>query len=369
MPSFQELLAQGASNAWLFVPTAIMLGALHGLEPGHSKTLMAAFIVAIRGTILQAFLLGLATTISHSAIVWGIALGGLYFWQGLDAETSEPYLQLVSGILIIVMALWMIRRTWQESQEAKRHEEAAAAHEAESKRRGLSQRIDTGHGLMALEIPEGAGPVRWRVKVLSGDEWQGEYVSLALERPDGKRESFTFVDRDGFMESAEPLHAPYDFKVKLNLDHGDHNHDYETAFGTSEAGLVDTGEYMDAHARAHAEDIKKRFANRKVTTWQIIGFGLTGGLIPCPAAVTVLLLCLQLKELVLGTALVLCFSIGLGITLVGVGVIAAIGVNHASQRSSWFSTLTTRAPYLSGVIIIFAGLYVGWHGWTGIMAL
>lgn len=57
MTDFATLLQQG--NAWLFVPSAILLGALHGLEPGHSKTMMAAFIVAIRGTMTQAILLGL----------------------------------------------------------------------------------------------------------------------------------------------------------------------------------------------------------------------------------------------------------------------------------------------------------------------
>jgi nickel/cobalt exporter len=30
---------------------AILLGAPHGLEPGHSKTIMAAFIIAIRGIL------------------------------------------------------------------------------------------------------------------------------------------------------------------------------------------------------------------------------------------------------------------------------------------------------------------------------
>ena len=69
MSSFTELLQQGAGNAWLFVPSAIVLGALHGLEPGHSKTMMAAFIVAIRGTVGQAILLGLAATVSHTLIV------------------------------------------------------------------------------------------------------------------------------------------------------------------------------------------------------------------------------------------------------------------------------------------------------------
>jgi hypothetical protein len=47
MTDFSALLQQGVANAWLFIPSAILLGALHGLEPGHSKTMMAAFIVAI----------------------------------------------------------------------------------------------------------------------------------------------------------------------------------------------------------------------------------------------------------------------------------------------------------------------------------
>jgi hypothetical protein len=44
----------------------------------------------------------------------------------------------------------------------------------------------------------------------------------------------------------------------------------------------------------------RRFSSRSVTTGQIVMFGLTGGLIPCPAAITVLLLCLQLKQITLG---------------------------------------------------------------------
>lgn len=105
MNDFASLLQQG--NAWLFVPSAILLGALHGLEPGHSKTMMAAFIVAIRGTLKQAVLLGLAATLSHTAVVWIIAMAGLWFGRGWDAHTSEPWFQLVSGILIVLIALWM----------------------------------------------------------------------------------------------------------------------------------------------------------------------------------------------------------------------------------------------------------------------
>ena len=118
MPSFAALIQQSTAHAWLFIPSAILLGALHGLEPGHSKTMMAAFIVAIRGTVTQAVALGLAATVSHTLVVWGIALGGMYLWQGVDAEAFEPYFQLASAAIIIAIALWMLWRTWQGQRSA-----------------------------------------------------------------------------------------------------------------------------------------------------------------------------------------------------------------------------------------------------------
>jgi ABC-type nickel/cobalt efflux system permease component RcnA len=46
MSNFAEILQQGTSHAWLYFPSAILLGALHGLEPGHSKTMMAALLLS-----------------------------------------------------------------------------------------------------------------------------------------------------------------------------------------------------------------------------------------------------------------------------------------------------------------------------------
>ena len=92
-------------------------------------------------------------------------------------------------------------------------------------------------------------------------------------------------------------------------------------------------------------------------------FGLTGGLIPCPASITVLLLCLQLKQVALGATLVLSFSLGLALTLVTTGALAALSVRHVSQRWSGFGNLARKAPYLSGGLILLVSLYVGLEGW------
>ena len=122
----------------------------------------------------------------------------------------------------------------------------------------------------------------------------------------------------------------------------------------------------DAHERAHAQDIARRFAGRNVTTPQIILFGVTGGLMPCPAAFTVLLVCLQLKRVTLGFAMVGAFSFGLALTMVATGVLAAWSVRHAEKRFRGFGELMRRAPYVSCVLLIALAAYMAWHGWHGL---
>lgn len=288
MNDFTSLLQQG--NAWLFIPSAILLGALHGLEPGHSKTMMAAFIVAVRGTLKQAVLLGLAATVSHTAVVWLVAMAGLWFGRGWDAQTSEPWFQLISGILIVLIACWMLRRTWLESRTHQR-------------------------------------------------------------------------DRD----------HNHNHNHNHNHDHDhDHDHDHHHAHHHPHQHhphahpLVATAEWQDAHQRAHAEEINRRFNGQRVTTGQIVLFGLTGGLIPCPASITVLLICLQLKKVSLGATLVLSFSVGLALTLVASGAIAALSLKHVANRWPGLNDLSRKAPWISGALIIVVGCYMLLHGWLNL---
>lgn len=287
MSDLSEVFRAGAANAWIFAPSAVALGALHGLEPGHSKTMMAAFIVAVRGTVAQAVLLGVAATLSHTAIVWAIALAGLYFGAQLNVEANEPYLQIVSGALILLVAFWMIWRSWRDIAVSK------------------------GQTTQAREIGGGA--------------------RLAI----------------GHAHAGAHVHAH-----DAGIPHSHQEEEFE-----SELLNVDPTVYADAHEREHALDIERRFANRRVTTGQIILFGLTGGLIPCPASITVLLLCLQVGRIGLGALLVLCFSVGLALTLVLVGVAAALGLRHAASRWPGFEAFAARAPYFSGAIVAVIGAY------------
>jgi hypothetical protein len=131
-----------------------IVGALHGLEPSHSKTMMAAFIVAVKGSVRQAVMLGLAATLSHTAIVWLIAVGGMYTSQKFTAEAAEPWTQLVSGVIILSTGIWMFWRTRRDEQRWQR----AQSHAQDWKTRV----VDTGHGHVALSIADGEGHQRFK---------------------------------------------------------------------------------------------------------------------------------------------------------------------------------------------------------------
>ena len=240
------MIEQGTASPFLLLATAVVLGALHGLEPGHSKTMMAAFIIAVRGTIPQAMLLGLSAAFSHTIVIWVLALAALTYGDRLLAERLEPWILSVSGIVIVAIGAWVFGRTWRTRTHAARHRH-------------------------------------------------------------------------------------------------DHSHHYDHLRG-------------DAHARAHAREIEAGFASGRATTGQVVAFGITGGLLPCAAAVTVLIVCLHLQRFWLGVGLVGAFSAGLAATLVLVGVAASIGVSAARKKYRRLDAAFAKAPYVSSVIIAAIGL-------------
>lgn len=109
--------------------------------------------------------------------------------------------------------------------------------------------------------------------------------------------------------------------------------------------------------------MRERFSgNRHVTNFDIAWFGFTGGLLPCPAAIAVLLICLQLKAFTLGIGMVAAFSVGLAITLVGVGVAAAWGTRVARARWSGLEEWAERLPYLSAGLVFTIGAFITVQG-------
>src|SRR3984893_16267657 len=88
-----------------FVASSFWAGAAHAATPGHGKTIAAAYIVGARGKPIDAVILGIFVTLSHTS---GIVLIGVLGSTWLRPQRIEAYLAVAVGILVIVLGLWML---------------------------------------------------------------------------------------------------------------------------------------------------------------------------------------------------------------------------------------------------------------------
>lgn len=87
---------------------ALGFGALHALEPGHGKTLVAAYFVGVKGTARHALMLGLTIAVTHTVGVLAIGLVTLYGSKFILPEQLYPWLSLASGLLVVGLGLRLL---------------------------------------------------------------------------------------------------------------------------------------------------------------------------------------------------------------------------------------------------------------------
>lgn len=158
-----QALAAGGAAPWLWLPAAFALGALHALEPGHAKSMMAGFVIATRGTPAQGVVLGLSAAVAHSLVVWGLVLAA--FAVGLDRVPPSwlPWLSLAGGIVVLAVAAWLARGLVRE--QGHRHDH----HHGDHHGAGHDHRHHHGHD----HAPHHATPsaeqrVGWRTVIATG---------------------------------------------------------------------------------------------------------------------------------------------------------------------------------------------------------
>jgi nickel/cobalt transporter (NicO) family protein len=92
----------------LYLFSGFWLGALHAATPGHGKTIAAAYIVGARGRPVDAFVLGVFVTLSHTFGIVGVAvLASLGAARAVPARI-EAYLAIVTGLLVVAIGVWMV---------------------------------------------------------------------------------------------------------------------------------------------------------------------------------------------------------------------------------------------------------------------
>ncbi len=96
------------TDALVYLAASFWIGAMHAATPGHGKTIAAAYIVGARGKPIDALILGIFVTLSHTS---GIVLVGVLASLGLPGmvpQRIEAWMAVVTGILVIAIGLWTL---------------------------------------------------------------------------------------------------------------------------------------------------------------------------------------------------------------------------------------------------------------------
>lgn len=259
---FTELMIVPGMGLWFFVTAAFLaagLGAAHALEPGHGKTIVAAYLVGSRGRTGHAVGLGLLVTAAHTAGVYALGAVVLYASKYVVPERIYPWLSIFSGLVIAVLAGYLLLRAWT--------------------------------GVAAADVREVGVP---------------------------------------------------------------HAHWYSRRTGTAE-GSASTYRVEAATPDASSELSTER---KSVPLKQLLLLGITGGIIPCPAALVVLLSAVSLHRVGLGLFLIVAFSLGLATVLIAIGI-AMVKARGLLARWKTDSPLMKKwLPMCSAAAMLIAGLAI-----------
>ncbi len=144
----------------VYLVSSFWLGALHAATPGHGKTIAASYIVGARGRPVDAFVLGIFVTLSHTSGIILVALLATLGSAWVVPHRVEAYLAVGTGVLVIGIGLWMLRTQLRVAPLAV----GDPAHAERHAHRGLEHMHAHGgephdHGVASAPHRHGWGPV------------------------------------------------------------------------------------------------------------------------------------------------------------------------------------------------------------------
>ena len=294
------------TDALLYLASAFWIGAVHAATPGHGKTIAAAYIVGARGKPVDAVILGIFVTLSHTS---GIVLVGILAsigMPGMVPQRIEAWLALITGLLVIAIGLWTL---WTQ--------------------RDLIMQLQGVPPMPTSEHSHGHAAMQFRPHTHDNGHGHGDHH-----------------------------HA-----------HGaahDHAHGADHARSDHQHGDEEAGYHSHGWGFKHTHDLKLATTNRP-GLWVLIGLGVAGGLLPDPAALAILLNALAQGKVMLGLGTVVVFSIGFAGTLVIVGVVAA---KVGQKILDWLAgPWAMRLQVGTSLLIVVVGAILSFGAWRTLSSL
>jgi len=116
------------------------------------------------------------------------------------------------------------------------------------------------------------------------------------------------------------------------------------------------------HGHGHSHAVPDELSMRS-----LIGLGISGGLLPCPSALVVLLSAIALHRLAFGLALIVAFSLGLACVISGIGLAVLYARRLFTRLPSDHGRIVRALPVVSAVIITTLGLVLTARSLPGVM--
>jgi nickel/cobalt transporter (NicO) family protein len=172
-----EDAAAGEGVLLVLLLAAFGWGAVHALSPGHGKAMVAAYLVGTQGRPRHAVALGATVTVSHTIGVFMLGFVTLALSQYVLPEDLYPWLNLVSGALVVAIGLGVLRSRVRSERRRDGHNHHHHHHHEHG--HGHSHDDVTGRGLIGLGAAAGIIPCPSALVVLLGAISQHE-VALGL---------------------------------------------------------------------------------------------------------------------------------------------------------------------------------------------
>jgi nickel/cobalt transporter (NicO) family protein len=143
-------------------------------------------------------------------------------------------------------------------------------------------------------------------------------------------------------------------------DHSHHRHDHDQ---------------IHHHEHSPHHDHHHHGKDRGVSISSLLALGISGGLLPCPAALVLLLGAIAIHKTTLGLILVICFSLGLSAVLTGLGLLLVYAKNWfkrvpSSPRFVKISPRFVKAlPALSAIGITLIGTGISTQAFIKVLGI
>ncbi|WP_421077014.1 sulfite exporter TauE/SafE family protein [Methanothermococcus sp. Ax23] len=128
----------------LWILTAFTLGFMHALEPGHGKSVMAAYIMGTGAGLKDALLLGLTVVVSHTSIVFALGILSIYLVGTMSSEMTHDIMSMIGGGILLTVGIWILKNYFHPHEH----------------------KIDTKKGVLAVGLSAGLVPCPAALAVL-----------------------------------------------------------------------------------------------------------------------------------------------------------------------------------------------------------